>query len=112
MYTTLSTFAHVGEQKPDNNDEQAKRDPSANKSSMRRMSDPGSPQSNNTLSKKTNDYVKVMITFANKTINNINNANLIINRLRQESHRKHRAKIKKHIQQIISESHIQKKTRM
>ena len=97
MYTTLPTFAYVGEQQTNKNDEQAERNPSDNFTTTRKMPSLNSSSFDTTKYKKTNDLLINFISFTNTKIPNIDNATSVINRMLNANHRKHRARIKDHI---------------
>ena len=50
------------------------------------------------------------MTFANSTISNLDNTNSIVNRLRSASHRKHRARTKQHLRELILDLHVRWKS--
>ena len=110
MYTTLPTFAHVGEQKIANNDEEADRNLFAKNNATRRMTTSRSPQTNNKLIKITSKYKNEMFSFTNKAISDIGAAISITNRVRNTNHRKHRARIKQHMKDFVYNLYIRKKS--
>ena len=80
------------------------------RTAARKIATQRSPQSNNKLIKKTNEYIIEVMTFANSTISNLDNTNSIVNRLRSASHRKHRARTKQHLRELILDLHVRWKS--
>ena len=106
MYTTLPTFAHVGEQKPDKNDERHEREYLIENTHRKKMSSPCQSQSNSKLIKSSKKYASNIAHFTKNTISNMNLNTYITNQLSNASHRKHRARIKKHFQDYISDTYV------